>query len=165
MIVTSREQAWLEVNKIFPTDYEKDYASSERAGYDIYRHHELNYYNRICDLGNRLEVLTGEYGENVTNIWVEESEEQEMTYNTFKMYEIIMEDGEHVYKHHGIYKDEKDARKSAEGNGEVVRIKDVTENFPLSGDKIFTALKNAGFGQIEANAIYSFVASNYANSI
>jgi hypothetical protein len=75
MTVTSREQAWLEVNKIFPTDYEKDYASSERAGYDIYRHHELNYYNRICDLGNRLEVLTGEYGENVTNIWIEESEE------------------------------------------------------------------------------------------
>ena len=75
MTITSREQAWLEVNKIFPTDYEKDYASSERAGYDIYRHHELNNYNRICDLGNRLEVLTGEYGENVTNIWIEESEE------------------------------------------------------------------------------------------
>lgn len=72
MIVSSKEQAWKEVNKIFPTDYEKDLQASERAGYDIYRHHELNYYNRICDLGNRLEVLTGEYGENVTNIWIEE---------------------------------------------------------------------------------------------
>jgi hypothetical protein len=70
--VTSKEQAWQEVNKIFPTDYEKDYASSERAGYDIYRHRDLNYYSRICDLGDRLEVLVGEFGENVTNIWIEE---------------------------------------------------------------------------------------------
>lgn len=74
MTVTTKERAWEEVNKIFPTDYEKDYSSSERAGYDIYRHPTLNYYNRICDLGDRLEVLTGEYGENVTNIWVVKEE-------------------------------------------------------------------------------------------
>lgn len=74
MKVTSKEQAWAEVNKIFPTDYEKDEAASQRAGYDIYRHREFNYYNRVCDLGNRLEVLTGEYGENVTNIWIEPEE-------------------------------------------------------------------------------------------
>lgn len=70
MTVRDKTQAWEEVNKIFPTDYEKDEASSVRAGYDIYRHRELNYYSRICDLGNRLEVLTGEYGENVVNIWI-----------------------------------------------------------------------------------------------
>ena len=70
MTVTTIEKAWEEANKIFPTDYEKDYAASERAGYDIYRHHTLNYYSRICDLGCRLEVITGEYGENVTNIWI-----------------------------------------------------------------------------------------------
>lgn len=69
--VYNKEQAWEEANKIFPADYEKDFAASERAGYDIYRHPTLNYYNRICDLGDRLEVLTGEYGENVTNIWIE----------------------------------------------------------------------------------------------
>lgn len=72
MKVASREAAWAEVNKIFPTDYEKDEASSARAGYDIYRHPTLNYYNRICDLGCRLEVLLGECGETVTNIWIEE---------------------------------------------------------------------------------------------
>lgn len=76
MKVTSREQAWQEVNKIFPTDYEKDEAASARAGYDIYRHATLNPYSRICDLGCRLEVLTGEYGETVTNIWIVEEEEQ-----------------------------------------------------------------------------------------
>ena len=89
-----------------------------------------------------------------------------MTKNTFNMYEILIDDGTRVYKHHGIYRDEKDARKSAEGNGyEVIRIKDVTEDTPLSGDKIFTALRNAGFDQNEANAIYSFVTNNYSNSI
>jgi len=69
--VTTKEKAWEEVNKIFPTDYEKDEGSSARAGYDIYRHPTLNYYSRICDLGNRLEVLTGEHGETVTNIYIE----------------------------------------------------------------------------------------------
>lgn len=87
MKVTSKEAAWIEVNKVFPTDYEKDYASSARAGYDIYRHRELNPYARICDLGNRLEVLTGEYGETVTNIWIEESKEAKP--NMFS-YEIFL---------------------------------------------------------------------------
>lgn len=81
------------------------------------------------------------------------------------MYEIIVDDGQDVFKYYGIYKDEQDAESAATGNGEIIRIKEVTEQFPLSGDKIFTALKDAGYGQIEANAIYSFVASNYANPI
>lgn len=79
MKVTSREEAWKKVNKIFPTDYEKDEASSKRAGYDIYRHPTLNYYCRICDLGDRLEVLTGEYGDTVTNIWIAPETELEQT--------------------------------------------------------------------------------------
>lgn len=70
--VTNKEQAWRKANEIFPTDYVKDETASECTGYDIYRHPTLNYYNRICDLGDRLEILTGEYGENVTNIWIEE---------------------------------------------------------------------------------------------
>ena len=66
--VNTKAEAWEAVNRIFPTDYEKDEAASVNAGYDIYRHATLNHYSRICDLGNRLEVLTGE---NVTNIWIE----------------------------------------------------------------------------------------------
>jgi len=77
MKVASISEAWEEVNKIFPTDYEKDEAASQRAGYDIYRHPTLNYYSRICDLGCRLEVLTGEYGDNITNIWIEAENEAE----------------------------------------------------------------------------------------
>ena len=89
MKVATREAAWSEANKIFPTDYDKDYAASERAGYDIYRHHTLNPYTRICDLGNRLEVLTGEYGETVTNIWIEADEPQEATQEVRRMTEYL----------------------------------------------------------------------------
>lgn len=70
--VYSRAQAWTEADNIFSTDYEKDENLSARAGYDIYKHATLNPHSRICDLGNRLEVVTGEFGENVVNIWIEE---------------------------------------------------------------------------------------------
>lgn len=48
---------------------------------------------------------------------------------------------------------EKAARKYVEGNGEVVAIKDVTKDFPISLDKVAQALKNAQFGQIEIDLI------------
>jgi len=70
MTVDNRKQAWEAANKIFTTDYEKDEAASVNVGYDIYRHPTLNHYSKICDLGNRLEILAGEWGENVVNIWI-----------------------------------------------------------------------------------------------
>ena len=33
MTVTSKQEAWNKVNEIFPTDYEQDMGSSDRAGY------------------------------------------------------------------------------------------------------------------------------------
>ena len=33
MKVTSKQEAWNKVNEIFPTDYEQDLGSSDRAGY------------------------------------------------------------------------------------------------------------------------------------
>ena len=78
MIVKTREEAWNEVNKIFPTDYEKDEASSQRAGCDVYRHPTLNPCCRICDLGDSLKVLTGLYGEDVVNILIRPDESGEV---------------------------------------------------------------------------------------
>ena len=71
MKVTTKEKAWKEASVIFTTDYEKDYAASEKAGYDIYKHPVLNPMNYICDLGARLEVITGENGKDVINIWID----------------------------------------------------------------------------------------------
>ncbi|MCU7522815.1 MAG: hypothetical protein HF312_21700, partial [Ignavibacteria bacterium] len=72
--VTSKEQAWEEANKLFPTDYAKDEQSSKNAGYPVYRSTAADhYYDYICDLGSRLEVnlSTGE----TVNIWIEDSQE------------------------------------------------------------------------------------------
>lgn len=67
--VKSVSAAWAKVNNIFPGDYNEDTASSERAGYNIFRS-PIEHYNYICDLGNRLEVNLAS-GETV-NIWIEE---------------------------------------------------------------------------------------------
>ena len=70
MKVTSKQEAWNKVNEIFPTDYEQDLGSSDRAGYPIYRSTaEGHYYDYICDLGNRLEVNLPD-GKSV-NIWIQ----------------------------------------------------------------------------------------------
>ena len=73
MKVTNKQEAWNKVNKIFPTDYEQDLGSSDRAGYPIYRSTaEGHYYDYICDLGNRLEVNLDSSHLATVNIWIEE---------------------------------------------------------------------------------------------
>ena len=48
---------------------------------------------------------------------------------------------------------EEAAREYVQGNGEVVAIKDVTEEYPISVDKVKDALENAHFGKIEINFV------------
>ncbi len=81
-----------------------------------------------------------------------------------RMYEVIMKetDSAHVYTHYGIYESVAKVKAAAKGNGEIIRIKDVTEDFPISGHNVFNALKNS-FGTIEANAIFNFLNDNYSN--
>lgn len=69
MKATTRKQAWEMVDEMFPTDYNKDEKSSERAGYDVYRS-PINALDYICDLGDRLEVNLAN-GKTV-NVWIEE---------------------------------------------------------------------------------------------
>lgn len=70
--VNSISKAWAKVNELFPTDYNKDENSSARAGYNVYRS-TVEYYNYICDLGDRLEVNLAN-GETI-NIWIVENDE------------------------------------------------------------------------------------------
>lgn len=66
--VNSKREAWNMVNAIFPTDYQKDEFSSERAGYPVYRSTaEGHFYDYICDLNDRLEVNLS--GGTTVNIW------------------------------------------------------------------------------------------------
>ena len=75
MKVMNREAAWAEVNKIFPTDYEKNGEASNRAGYPVYRSTADGINAWISDMGDRLEVNLPD-GKSV-NIWIEESEEKQ----------------------------------------------------------------------------------------
>lgn len=75
MKVKNMNEAWNKANEIFPTDYEQDNKSSERAGYPVYRSTaDGHYYDYICDLGDRLEInlSTGE----TINIWVEDDTDE-----------------------------------------------------------------------------------------
>lgn len=69
MKVTSRARAWQEADRIFPTDYELDFGSTKNSGYNVYRS-RINYYDYICDLGDRLEINLSTGG--TVNIWIEE---------------------------------------------------------------------------------------------
>lgn len=62
------EEAWVKVNEFFPTDYNRDEASSARAGYPIYRS-SVEYYDYICDLNNRLEINLKD-GNKTINVWI-----------------------------------------------------------------------------------------------
>lgn len=75
--VKNHEEAWEIVNSIFPTDYEKDEASSQRAGYPIYRSTADGcYYDYVCDLNDRLEVNLKD-GNRTINIWIAAEPEPE----------------------------------------------------------------------------------------
>ena len=71
---TSKQQAWEIVNQIFPTDYTEDRQSSERAGYPVFRSN-IEHYDYICDLGNRLEINL-KAGNRTINVWIVEPEEK-----------------------------------------------------------------------------------------
>lgn len=64
----SRQEAWDIVNAIFPADYEEDTDSKDRAGYPIYRSN-VEYYDYICDLGDRLEINL-KNGNKTINVWI-----------------------------------------------------------------------------------------------
>ena len=66
---------------------------------------------------------------------------------------VYMDDGRDCFKVAVPATNEKEARKYVEGNGEVIAIKDITEDFPISLDKVAQALTNAQFGQVEIDLI------------
>ena len=73
MTVKSIQEAWEEVNKIYPYDYVKNETATKKAGYPIYcSTSSIHQNNWISDLGNRLEVVF-EDGR-LVNIWINDEE-------------------------------------------------------------------------------------------
>lgn len=62
--------AWKWIHEMFPNkQWYLDHESSERAGYKTYRDTE-EFYNYVCELGDRLEVNLKE-GNFTINLWIE----------------------------------------------------------------------------------------------
>ena len=45
------------------------------------------------------------------------------------------------------------AVKFAQGNGEIVAVKDITEDYPIRVDRVVEALERYGFGEVETDLI------------
>lgn len=70
-----------------------------------------------------------------------------------KKYMVYFEDGENCYKAAIPAKSEKSARDFVQGSGEVIAVKDITKDYPISSYKVEAALRNAQFGQVEIDLI------------
>lgn len=73
MKANSRQEAFEMVMEIFPGEFEEDRPATEKAGYKVYRGE--NYYDYVCDLGDRFEVNLAD-GRTI-NVWIKE--EKKMT--------------------------------------------------------------------------------------
>lgn len=72
-----------------------------------------------------------------------------------KKYMVYLDDGSYygVYKLAIPAKSEKQAREEVKGNGEVVAVKDITNDFPISLSKVREALERSNFGNVEIDLI------------
>lgn len=66
-----------------------------------------------------------------------------------KKFMLYMDDGENCFKVAVPAKNAKAAREYVNGNGDVIAVKDVTDEFPISAEKVASALKSAHFGETE----------------
>lgn len=81
----------------------------------------------------------------------------------FNAYEMIIDDKEMVFKTVRAKENIKKLKEVYGGNGEFVRIRDVTEEFKIDLQKVANALLKANFGEIEKDIIISIL-ENYKNS-
>lgn len=76
-----------------------------------------------------------------------------MKTTAMRKYKVFLEDRDFCYKCFIPAKNEKEAREYVQGNGEVIAVKDVTEDYPISVEKVAQALANANFGKAEIDLI------------
>lgn len=70
-----------------------------------------------------------------------------------KKFFVYIDDGKDVFRLAVPAKDAKDAKKWAEGNGEIIKVKEVTDEYPIDIYKVQAALNEYGFGRTEQDFI------------
>lgn len=68
-------------------------------------------------------------------------------------YMVYMDDGKDCYKIAVPADSIKDARKFVEGNGEVIKVREVNAEYPIDASKVSEALAAGGFSQTEIDFI------------
>lgn len=69
-----------------------------------------------------------------------------------KKFEVILDDGD-VFKIYTVGESAKSVSKALEGNGEIVRIKEVPDILP-SAAIVRDTLNNSGYGKAECDIVY-----------
>ena len=86
-VFKSEFDAWKWIHEMFPdTQWYFDHESSERAGYKTYRDTE-EFYNYVCELGDRLEVNLKD-GNQTINLWLEKEVKEDVAQENYRNYEI-----------------------------------------------------------------------------
>lgn len=70
-----------------------------------------------------------------------------------KKFMVYIDDGRNAMRIAVPAENAKAAKKYAEGNGEIVAVRDITEDYPIDINKVVKALEVAGFGEIERDLV------------
>lgn len=136
MTVKSKEQAWVEANKIISTDYIYDTYRSEAAGHGIYFSTKEGMNEWISDLGNRLEVNLQD-GTSV-NIWIEEDEKEKREALILKLLATYEDEKKSINEAYDHFMSEAPVNNYGETDADFVlamnewhmkKINDLTKNF------------------------------------
>lgn len=71
----------------------------------------------------------------------------------YRKYFVYIDDGRDVFKVAVAAISEESAKAYCIGNGEIIAVRDVTDDYPISADKVREALRKACFGKSEQDFI------------
>ena len=154
MKARSKAEAWKIVDEFFPTDYEKNEERSAENGYDVYHSAaDITVPMWIADHEDHLEIgicLDHKYTK-VVRIDIDPG------FGRYHIYQVYLDDGsDNVIKVLIPAVSEDDALDWVEGNGEVVAVKDVTDEHLFSEQMLHEmtrALHADGYSPRTANII------------
>lgn len=81
---------------------------------------------------------------------------------TLKIYEVVVDDGTDVFKTSICATSKRELKDKWAGNGEFLKITDVTDKYPISVEKVEDALENAGFNRGEVMLITEILSRGLA---
>ena len=82
-----------------------------------------------------------------------------------KAYKVIWEDRDDVYRGFVPAESAKKAEEYVAGNGDIIHVEEVTDDYPISCGKVADALLAANFGQAEVDIITRMLSSFYKNAL